>query len=98
VTSYSLRSASPAKTRADAVVVGVVAGPKGPQLCDAADDVAKAYGRRLRPFLSTMGVTGKGVPAGTCQSQCSRLTTTARATRALSGHLRTGRVVIGDHG
>ena len=39
VTSYALRSASPAKTRADAVVVGVVAGPKGPRLCDAAADV-----------------------------------------------------------
>ena len=36
MTTYSLRSASPAKTRADAVVVGVVAGPKGPLLCDAA--------------------------------------------------------------
>lgn len=59
VTSYALRAASPAKTRADAVVVGVVAGDKGPRLCDAAEEVAKAYGRRLRPFLSTMGVTGK---------------------------------------
>jgi leucyl aminopeptidase len=59
VTTYSLRSASPAKTRADAVVVGVVAGPQGPVLCDAAADVSAAYGRRLRPFLSTMGVTGK---------------------------------------
>lgn len=59
MTSYSLRSASPAKTRADAVVVGVITGDKGPQLCEAAEAVAKAYGRRLRPFLSTMGVTGK---------------------------------------
>ena len=59
VTTYSLRSASPAKTRADAVVVGVVSGEKGPRLCDAADEVSKAYGRRLRPFLSTLGVTGK---------------------------------------
>ncbi|RYB92029.1 leucyl aminopeptidase [Nocardioides oleivorans] len=59
MTTYSLRSASPAKTRADAVVVGVVSGPKGPRLCDAAEDVSAAYGRRLRPFLSTMGITGK---------------------------------------
>lgn len=59
VTTYSLRSASPAKTRADAVVVGVVSGEKGPRLCDAADEVSRAYGRRLRPFLSTLGVTGK---------------------------------------
>ncbi|SEC96687.1 leucyl aminopeptidase [Nocardioides exalbidus] len=59
MTTYSLRSASPAKTRADAVVVGVVSGPKGPRLCEAAEDVSAAYGRRLRPFLSTMGITGK---------------------------------------
>lgn len=59
MTSYSLRSSSPAKTRADAVVVGVVATTNGPRLCDAADDVTQAYGRRLRAFLSTMGVTGK---------------------------------------
>lgn len=59
MTTYSLRSASPAKTRADAVVVGVVAGEKGPRLCEAADEVSKAYGRKLRPFLSTMGVSGK---------------------------------------
>jgi leucyl aminopeptidase len=59
VTTYSLRSASPAKTRADAVVVGVVAAANGPRLCDAADEVSAAYGRKLRPFLSTMGVTGK---------------------------------------
>ena len=59
MTSYSLRSSSPAKTRADAVVVGVVATSDGPRLCDAADEVTRAYGRRLRAFLSTMGVTGK---------------------------------------
>ena len=44
------------------------------------------------------GLTGSGVPAGTSQSQCSRLTMTARATRALSGHRRMGRVTMGDHG
>ncbi|CAM3851408.1 leucyl aminopeptidase [Nocardioides zeicaulis] len=69
MTTYTLRSANPAKTRADAVVVGVVAGPKGPRLCDAAQEVGSAYGRRLRPLLSTLGVTGKAgesvkVPTG----------------------------------
>ena len=59
VTTYSLRSASPARTRVDAVVVGVVSGPKGPQLCEAAKDISDAFGRKLRPFLSTLGVTGK---------------------------------------
>jgi leucyl aminopeptidase len=68
-THYSLRTASPAKTRAEAVVVGVVAGPKGPALAPGAEDVAEALGRRLRPLLATLGVTGKPgevvrVPAG----------------------------------
>jgi hypothetical protein len=38
------------------------------------------------------------VSSGTSQSQCSRLTMTASATRALSGHRRTGRVTIADQG
>ena len=59
MTSYSLRSASPAKTKADAVVVGVVSTAKGPALCAAGADVAAAYGRKLRPLLSSLGVTGK---------------------------------------
>ena len=59
VTSYTLRSASPAKTRADAVVVGVVQSSKGPELADGAEEVGKAYGRKLRPLLATLGVTGK---------------------------------------
>ncbi|WP_121250868.1 leucyl aminopeptidase [Nocardioides ferulae] len=59
MTSYTLRNASPAKTRADAVVVGVLQSDKGPELAAGGDDVAKAYGRKLRPLLSTLGVTGK---------------------------------------
>ena len=59
VTTYTLRSASPAKTRTDAVVVGVVQTPKGAELAAGADDVAKAYGRKFRPLLATLGVTGK---------------------------------------
>ena len=74
----------------DAVAVLVVA---------VAADVGK---RRLvagpQALGTAHGLTGSGVPAGTSQSQCSRLTMTASATRALSGHLRTGRVTIGDHG
>jgi leucyl aminopeptidase len=56
---YSLRTANPAKTRAEAVVVGVLQGAKGPTLATGADEVAAAYGRRLRPLLATLGVTGK---------------------------------------
>lgn len=57
MTSYVLRNASPAKTRADVVVVGVVSG-KRPQLAGA-EPVADAYGRKLSPLLSGLGVTGK---------------------------------------
>jgi leucyl aminopeptidase len=59
VTTYTLRSANPAKTRCDAVVVGVVQTPKGAELADGAAEVASAYGRKLRPLLATLGVTGK---------------------------------------
>jgi leucyl aminopeptidase len=58
-TTYTLRNASPAKTRVDAVVVGVLQGPKGPTLAPGGEDVAEAFGRRLRPMLSSLGVTGK---------------------------------------
>ena len=59
MTSYHLRSASPAKTRADAVVVGAVQNSKGVALAGGAEDVSAAYGRSLRPLLSTLGFTGK---------------------------------------
>ncbi len=58
-TTYTLRSASPAKTRAEAVVVGVLATDKGPVVCDAGADVAQAWGRKWAPLLSSLGVTGK---------------------------------------
>ncbi|WP_345523060.1 leucyl aminopeptidase [Nocardioides conyzicola] len=59
MTTYTLRSANPAKTRCDAVVVGVVQTAKGAELAEGADEVGKAYGRKLRPLLATLGVTGK---------------------------------------
>jgi leucyl aminopeptidase len=59
VTSYTLRHANPAKTRSDAVVVGVVQTAKGVELAPGADEVAQAYGRKLRPLLATLGVKGK---------------------------------------
>jgi leucyl aminopeptidase len=69
VTTYNLRSASPAKTRADAVVIGVVKAGDDVELAPGAEDVAKAYGRKLRPLLATLDVTGKAgevtkVPTG----------------------------------
>jgi leucyl aminopeptidase len=64
-----LRQASPAKTRADVVVIGVRETGRGPQLAPGAEEVGKGYGRRLRPLLSSLGVTGKAgethrVPTG----------------------------------
>ncbi|MDF9715704.1 leucyl aminopeptidase [Nocardioides sp. ChNu-99] len=58
VTSYTLSKASPAKSRSDAVVVGVVRTDQGPRLAAGAEDVTAAYGRRLRPLLTALGVTG----------------------------------------
>ena len=71
MTTYHLRSASPAKTRADVVVVGVAVRQPA-RACGSppgAEDVAEAYGRKLRPLLSTLGFTGKAgevvkVPTG----------------------------------
>ncbi|WP_432479257.1 leucyl aminopeptidase [Nocardioides sp. GXQ0305] len=59
MTSYQLRAANPAKTRADAVVVGVLQRDKGAVLAPGGEDVGKAYGRKLRPLLASLGVTGK---------------------------------------
>ncbi|WP_224766094.1 leucyl aminopeptidase [Nocardioides campestrisoli] len=58
-TTYTLSKASPAKTRADAVVVGVLQSDKGPVLAPGGEDVGAAFGRKLRPMLSSLGVTGK---------------------------------------
>ena len=69
VTTYNLRTASPAKTRADAVVVGIVQHDKGPRIAPGGEDVAKAYGRKFQPLLATLGFKGKAgeiakVPTG----------------------------------
>ena len=58
VSSYTLRRANPAKTRADAVVVGLVKSDRGVQVADGGGEVAAAYGRELAPLLSTLGATG----------------------------------------
>lgn len=59
MTTFNLRNASPAKTRADAVVVGVLQTDKGPRVAPGGEDVAKAHGRKFQPLLATLGVTGK---------------------------------------
>lgn len=57
--TYALRTSDPAKTRAEAVVVGTLRGAKGPELAPGAESVRDAYGRKLRGLLATLGVTGK---------------------------------------
>jgi leucyl aminopeptidase len=57
--SYTLRGASPAKTRADAVVVGVVQSRNAVELASGGEEIAAAYGRRLRPLLASLGAKGK---------------------------------------
>ncbi len=59
MTTFHLRNANPAKTRADAVIVGIVKGAKGPEVAVGGEPVAKAYGRKWSPLLATLGVTGK---------------------------------------
>lgn len=67
--TYTLRTASPAKTRAEAVVVGIGQGAKAVEVTVGAEDVKAAYGRRWRGLLATLGVSGKAgevtrLPAG----------------------------------
>ena len=73
MSTYTLRSANPAKTRCDAVVVGLVQGGKGSSsgasVAPGGEAVAAAYGRSFRPLLASLGVTGKAgevtkVPTG----------------------------------
>ncbi len=59
MTSYILRKGSPEKTGTDVLVVGVLRGKKDPSIAPGGEAVAEAYGRRLKPMLSTMGVKGK---------------------------------------
>ncbi len=51
-----------------------------------------------QPSGPPIGLMATGVPGGTSQSQCSRLTMTASATRAAPGQRSGGRAKIGDHG
>lgn len=59
MTTFVLRTASPAKSRADAVVVGIHSTAQQPRVAPGGEDVARAYGRRWAPLLASLGVTGK---------------------------------------
>lgn len=69
MTTYTLRNASPAKTKADVVIVGVTKSDKGPKTAAGGEDVSAAYARKFRPLLASIGFTGKAgetakVPTG----------------------------------
>ncbi|MDX6324860.1 MAG: leucyl aminopeptidase [Nocardioidaceae bacterium] len=59
VTTSTLRTGAAERTGTDVLVVGVLATKKGPRLAPGADGVSAAYGRRLKPLLSMLGLTGK---------------------------------------
>ncbi|AGP58505.1 leucyl aminopeptidase [Streptomyces rapamycinicus] len=58
MTALTLSTSSAAALRADAVVVGVAKGPKGPVVAVGAEAVDKAFGGKLAAVLETLGATG----------------------------------------
>jgi leucyl aminopeptidase len=58
VTALTLSTSSAAALRADAVVVGVIKGPKGPQVAPGAETVDKAFDGKLAAVLETLGASG----------------------------------------
>jgi len=59
VTTISLSKASPAKTRTDALIVGVVSTDDGPRVAPGGEDVSSAFGRSFDRTLTALGVKGK---------------------------------------
>ncbi|MEU8823715.1 leucyl aminopeptidase [Streptomyces sp. NPDC048636] len=58
MTALTLSTSSAATLRADAVVVGVAKGAKGPVVAAGAEAVDKAFGGKLAAVLETLGATG----------------------------------------
>ncbi|WNI15201.1 leucyl aminopeptidase [Actinacidiphila sp. ITFR-21] len=58
MTVLTLSTSSAASLRADAVVVGVAKGPKGPRLAPGAETVDSAFDGRLAATLETLGAAG----------------------------------------
>ncbi|MFE1930275.1 leucyl aminopeptidase [Streptomyces sp. NPDC059474] len=58
MTALTLSTSSAAALRADAVVVGVAKGAKGPVVAAGAEAVDKAFGGKLADVLETLGATG----------------------------------------
>ncbi len=59
MTTLALSSSSPATLKVDALVIGVVQGPRGPALAPGADAIAEAVGKGLLPALAGLGATGR---------------------------------------
>jgi leucyl aminopeptidase len=58
VTALTLSTAAAAGLRADAIVIGVAKGTKGPVVAPGAEAVDKAYDGRLAGVLETLGASG----------------------------------------
>ncbi|KAF4407233.1 MULTISPECIES: leucyl aminopeptidase [Streptomyces] len=58
MTALTLSTSSPAALRADALVVGVTKGDKGPAVAVGAEAVVKAFDGKLAAVLETLGATG----------------------------------------
>lgn len=58
MTALTLSTSSAVALRADAVVVGVVKGTKGPELAPGAEAVDNAFDGRLAAILETLGASG----------------------------------------
>jgi leucyl aminopeptidase len=58
VTKISLSKAAPHKTKADAVIVGVVKSGDSVDVAPGGEDVASALGRSFAPTLKSLGVKG----------------------------------------
>lgn len=58
MTALTLSTSSAAALRADAVVIGVAKGAKGPEVAAGAEAVDKAYDGRLAAILETLGASG----------------------------------------
>ncbi|WP_037656438.1 M17 family peptidase N-terminal domain-containing protein, partial [Streptomyces exfoliatus] len=58
MTALTLSTAGAATLRADALVVGVAKGAKGPVVAPGAEAVDKAFDGKLAAVLETLGATG----------------------------------------
>jgi leucyl aminopeptidase len=58
-TTLQTSQAAPRDVLADAIVVGVIQGPDGPELAPGAEDVADALGGTLAETLGILGATGQ---------------------------------------